>query len=158
MVDRSLSNTATEAANDSETGEVFLVLLTLSHASLGSSIRVVNNDTDITSGGNLFTAFPFEITLPNDEENRVPQAKLRIDNVDRQIVQAIRAVGTDPMDVSLQVILASSPNTLEMEYDGMQLKQVRYNADIVEGTLTIEGFLREPYPAGIFNPSFFSAI
>ena len=105
MPGRTISPTATEAIHKTETEEVFLVLLELSHALIVPPLRLVNNDVDITSNGNLFTAFPFEITLPNDEENIIPQAKLKIDNVDRQIVDVIRSIGTDPVDVLLQVVL-----------------------------------------------------
>ena len=42
------------------------------------------------SGGDTYLACPFFLELPSDEEDRPPRARLRIDNVDRRQVRAVR--------------------------------------------------------------------
>lgn len=149
---RSLSTTAKAAIFGSDTGQVFLLLLTISHASLSASLRFVNNYTDIVSNGNTYTAFPFEITLPDDKEESLPQMRLAIDNVDRQIVNAIRSL-TSPPTVTLDVILASAPNTLEASFSGFVLRNVTYGELVVEGALLLEDVLNESFPQHSFTPN-----
>ena len=65
-----------------------LVLLEISHTDplqLAEVIRCVNNKVAITSNGNEYIAFPFEIVLPDSKSDSPPQATLRIDNVSREI-------------------------------------------------------------------------
>src|SRR5512132_1584543 len=61
-----------------ETGTAWLVLLTLTHPELDRPIRVTSDGVETLSQGNLFSPFPFEVTLPDDVEGRTPQAELRI--------------------------------------------------------------------------------
>lgn len=148
---RSLTTTAVQAANAQETGEVFLILLTISHASLSPSIRVVGNTEDIVSNGETFLAFPFEITLPDDAPESVAQVSLKIDNVDRQIVDAIRSISSPPT-VSIDVILASDPDTIEAGPFNMTLLQSDYDVLTVTGELVFEDVLNEPFPGDSFDP------
>lgn len=149
---RSVSNTLTAAVNAQETGEVFLVLLTLDHADLAAPIRVVDNNEDIVSGGDTYVAFPFELTLPSDVEGRVPSARLVVDNVDRQIVQAVRSVSS-AVDVTIEVILASDPDTIEAGPFTAKLRNIDYDAAQVSGDLVFEEVLSQPYPGQSFNPA-----
>lgn len=148
---RSLSSLAKQAVFAQETGEVFLLLLTISHASLATPIRVVNNTQNITSNGNLYTAFPFTIVLPDDTEEQPPRMRLVIDNVDRQIVQAVRNMTSKPT-ITLDVVLASQPDTLEASFPGFSLRRTNYDALTVEGDLNLEDVVLEPFPALSFTP------
>lgn len=140
---RTLSNTALGSINAQETAEVWLVLVTIEAANLATPIRVVNNNEDVTSRGNLYQAFPFDIILPGQDPDGVPRAVLRFDNVDRTAIAAIRGVTSAPT-VTLEVILASAPNTVEISFGGMQLRNVSYDATSVEGELHVEPLLNEP--------------
>ncbi len=140
-----------------ETGEAFLVLLTISHDDLAQPIRVVNNQENITSNGNLFVAFPFEIELPGSGGNSLPEVTLRIDNVDRQIVQAIRSISGAPT-VTLEVIMASTPDVIEAGPYEFTLRNATYDALAVEGRLQFKDILNEPYPADSFTPSGFPGL
>lgn len=152
---RTLSSTARRALFAQETGEVFLLLLTISHPSLAQPIRVVNNSEDVTSGGWVYQRFPFELALPPETEDAPPTVQLRIANADRQIVQAVRSLSGAAMTVDLSVVLASSPDTVEAGPYRFTLRDVSYNAAIVEGTLRFEDVLNEPFPADSFTPARF---
>lgn len=154
---RDVSLSLREAVNAPETGEVFLVLLTIDHPDLGAPIRVTSDAVDTVSRGETFVAFPFELTLPEDGEDRPPRARLRIDNVDRRIVQAVREIASAPT-VLMEVVRAADPDTVEAAFPEFRLRDVSYDALVVEGELSLESFLAEPYPAGIFSPAEFPGL
>ena len=52
-----------------ETEDVWLVLLTISHADLSEDIRVVNNTVNITSRGLMFTASRSTSCRPSNRAN-----------------------------------------------------------------------------------------
>jgi len=154
---RTISSATRQAFNAAETGEAFLVLLTLNHADLGAPIRVTSDAVTTVSRGNSFVAFPFDLVLPDDQDGRSPHAKLVIDNVDRQIVQAVRNASSAPT-VLIEIIRAASPDTVEAQFVDFRLRNVSYDAQRVEGILTIEDFTAEPFPAATFSPSLFPGI
>ena len=134
-----------------------LVLLTISHADLPTPIRVVSDKVDVTSNGNIFTGFPFEIVLPDASEDAPPKPKLMINNVSREIGQAIRSISTPP-SVTIQVVRQDTPDVIEAEFVGMSMTNVTYDALVVEADLSFEDIIREPYPCHRFNPSHFRGI
>jgi hypothetical protein len=156
-VSRTVSSLTRQALNAPETGEVFLILLTLSHSGLPEPIRVTSDAVTTTSRGHSFVSFPFELVLPDDQENRAPRARLVIDNVDRQIVQAVRSLSTAPT-VLMEIIRAASPDTVEAQFVDFKLMNVSYDAQRVEGVLTIEDFTAEPFPAATFSPGLFPGL
>ncbi len=109
---RTVSLAAIQGAMAAETGEVYLVLLEIDHTTLGTPLRFVNNDADVTSGGNVYTAYPFMPVLPDDQDSREPTAEIRIDNVSRELIDEIRSIA-DPLTMTLSVVLESSPSTIE---------------------------------------------
>jgi hypothetical protein len=139
-----------------ETGEVWLVLLTISHADLATPIRVVNNNEDIVSRGNTFLAFPFEIVLPGQDPDSAPKAQIRFDNVERTAIPAIRGLTSAP-SVLIEVILASAPNSVEISFDGMKFVGVNYSATIIEGELQFEVLYSEAITAQM-TPSRFPGL
>lgn len=149
---RTLSSLAKQALFAQETGEVFLALLTISHPELLQPLRFVNNTQAIVSRGQNYTAWPFEIVLPGDQEAKPPVMTLKIDNVDREIVKTIRALTTPPT-ITLEIILASQPDTVEASFTGFTLRNTNYDALVVEGELRLEETISEPFPAGTFNPN-----
>lgn len=152
-----LSSAALKSALEFDTEEVWLVLLKIEHDSLEESIRVVNNKEDITSNGELYTAFPFEISLPDETQDTLGQCKLRIDNVDRRIVEAVRlCTGVPKMTIS--VILADSPDIVEFGPLDMNLSVVEYDSFIVDATITYDDVLNQSFPKDKFIPSMFPGL
>lgn len=152
-----MSTTLTQSAFAQETDEVWLVLLTISHPDIDPSIRVVNNSVNVTSRGNEFVNFPFDITLPDQREDSPSRARLSIDNVSREIAQAIRQISTPP-NVLIEIIRAADPDTVEMSWPFFQLRNVKWDAQSVSGELMLEDFTDEPYPAGTFSPPSFPGL
>lgn len=159
MTGRALSLVATASLVEEATDEVWLVLMEITHADMADTIRVVNNTEAIVSDGETYVGLPFAIEFP-DEGDRPGEARISIDNVDRRIVEAVRSITTPPT-VKLQVILASQPDTIEFELDGLKLRDVTYDAAQVQGYLRFEDLSVEPVAALITPerfPGLFAAI
>lgn len=154
---RHISPAGRAALHAPETADVFLVLLTIDHADMAAPIRVCNNAVDVTSRGDLYIAYPFHLTLPDDEDNRPPRARLGIDNVDRQIVQAVRALTSSPA-VTIDIIRAADPDVIEAQFQDFRFTNISYDSHMVEGDLTVEDFTAEPFPAACFSPSLFPGL
>lgn len=152
-----LSAATRQAAFLQETDEVFLVLVTIAHADISPSIRVVNNTERITSNGNEFAAFPFDVELPDSREAGTSRARLTIDNVSREIAESIRMIAT-AATVLLEVIRAADPDTIEKTWSVLTLKNVKWDMFKMSGDLILEEIDIEPYPAGQFSPASFPGL
>ena len=141
----------------SQQSDLPLVLLKIEHADLATDILVANNNENVTSGGDEYVGFPFDIVLPDSVEDAAPRAKLRIDNVSREIVEAIRTISSPP-SVSIKVVRQDSLDVVEYEFVGMILRIADFNALSVSGDLEFEDLTRETYPAYTFNPANFQGI
>jgi hypothetical protein len=147
-------------ANAQETGEVLLALVTITHSSIvGGPLRVVQDLQNLTSNGNVYTAFPFHVTLPIDSDEGAIQVKLVIDNVDRQIVQTIKAIPpSSPPTVQIDLVVAGQPDVVELSMPGMTLRNVSGDAFQIEGELRIDEEDLIPFPEGAFTPQDFPGI
>jgi hypothetical protein len=134
-----------------------LVLLEIDHSSLSEPIRVCNNKVNIMSNGEDYIGFPFEIILPDSKEDSPPTSKLRIDNVSREIGQAIRLISSPP-SVTIKVVRQETPDVIEAEFSGMYMTNVSYDAFSVEADLQFEDLTKEPYPYLTFSPALFRGI
>jgi hypothetical protein len=157
---RTLSMRALAALYAQETGEAVITLLTITHPSMAAPIRVCSEvlpgSVPLVSNGNQFLSWPFDVQLPLDAQNEMPTVKLAIDNVLGEIVPAIRSLPSPP-DILMQLVLAATPNNVEAEWT-LQLMQVDYNASTVNGTLSYQDVLSEPYPKDSVTPDKFPGI
>ncbi len=143
---RTLSSSALGALVNDYTDEVFVVLLKLEHDDLAAPIRVANNNADIVrteTTSVTYIGVPFEIELPPEDADEPGAATISIPNVDRSVTAAVRAIST-PVTATIMVVLASSPNTVEVEYTGLTMREVVYDAEMVTGILRFETLVIEP--------------
>lgn len=140
---RNFSSAATTSINAQITDEVWLTLLTISAPELTTPLRFVSNNASLTSRGNVFMAFPFDIEFPGQDEESPGEARLVIDNIDRSIVNFVRSIQTPPR-ITIEVVLASSPDTVEASFSNMTLRNVAYDAKTVSGILRFEDIVIEP--------------
>lgn len=101
-----------------------------------------------------FLSCPFRFSFPDQSDEGDVQARLEIDNVDRRITKAVRNATGTPV-VTTQLVLGSTPDTIEAEFPDFELTNASYDKLIVEGTLTVESLVSLPYPAHTFDPSKF---
>lgn len=134
------------------TGEVPLILLTITHDELTTPIRVVDNTEDIISRGDVFLKAHFKAVFPSEEDGSPPMTKITIPNINREILRILKSVLT-PAEVLMEVVLASSPDIVEMFFANFVLKDVDYEALSITGTVIIDTMMEEPYPADSYVPS-----
>lgn len=153
----SVSATAKAALFAQETDEAFLPLLTVEHEDLDQPYHFVDNPVNVVSRGRTYLGFPFQVDLPPQDPDRPPRVRLTIDNVDRRIVQALRAIDTPPT-ITLEIVLASDPDTVEAGPFVMTLANADYDAVQIEGDLAHQDVLNEPFPGDTFNPAAFPGL
>jgi len=163
---RQLSNAAKQAMYAQETGEVFVILLTISHPDFIEDIRVASDIIDdlpeagvqgVISRDMEFVYLPFSVTLPQQDETGVARASITIDNIDRQIVRAVRK-SNSALSIKIEIVLASDPDSPEISIEDFKLERVNYDALTVSGEISVEYFDLEPFPARRFTPSDFAGI
>jgi hypothetical protein len=147
---RNVSLAAVQGAMASQTDEVYLVLLQVDHSTLGAPIRIVNNSTNVTSGGNVYTAYPFEVVFPDDVDEREPSAEVRIDNVDRFLMDEVRTIQSPPL-MTISVIIESTPNTIEWGPLELETRGVSYDRNVITFSLAYSAFTQEPFPYRVFD-------
>lgn len=157
-----------QASYAQQTDEVFVTLVTLDSDELDEPIRICDDPFmaligygddvyGIQSNGNDFIFMPFEIWLPRDDKTGTVSAKMSIENTDRRIVRVARGV-TRPINVKMQCVLASDPDTIEIEFDNFELSNVKYDVMSVDGDLTLNYWGLEPFPSWCFTPSNFPGL
>lgn len=139
-----------------ESGDPFLMLVTLSHPSF-PTIYLVNNVEDIVSRGNTHIAFPMEIRLPSDDGETSREATIEFDNVSLELIDELRTV-TSPMDVKIEMILASDPDTVQTSIEELKMRSVTYNKQRVSARLFMDSFLNVEMTSEKYTPQLYPGI
>jgi hypothetical protein len=165
---RILSQAATEAIFKPQTEKMFLTLLEFYFEDGNDYLRAVNNWEDVVHDSDTYTGLPFEITIPDDMESQQSMVKLKIDNVDQEvtiqgsgtpgIIGYLRSHAEVPVQTTVKVVLASSPDTVEAGPFVVWLRDVNWDELVIEGTLSYEPFLDEPFPAHTMSPHLFPGV
>lgn len=157
---RSLSTLFKTMSNASETGEVLLALVTIDSPSIiGGPLRVVQDLQNITSNGNVYTAFPFELRLASDADEGPAKITLTLDNIDRTMAAAIKGIPpTSPPNVTVEIVVASQPNVVEISMPNLVLKNVSGDAFRIDGELWMDEEDLLPFPEGSFTPPMFPGL
>lgn len=140
-----------------ESNDPFLMLLTVSHPDFPTTFRLVNNTVNIVSRSNTFNAFPFKFRLPVDDGESQRQIDIQFSNTSLELIQLFRTV-TTPMDVLVELVLASSPNTVQMEIEGLKLQGITYDKSIINAKVFLDGFLNTAMNAETYNRDNFPGI
>ena len=156
---RSLTSSALSGMMNSETDQAFIVLLTISHGGDNSPFRFTSDSTETTFNGETYIVYPFDIILPTNEQGKVSEAQLTIDNVDRRIIEELRSQ-SEAMTVQIDVVASDdiAGGNVTASFQDFRLRSVEYNPTTVSGRLTVEDFLQEPYPNTIFSPALYPGL
>jgi hypothetical protein len=165
----SLSPAALRAMFSQESDDTLITLVTITGPGISTPIRLADgytqriSETDddvvygVTSRGNDYIFLPLQITLPTEEQTAAPRCTITINDVTRYLTPVIREINSAP-SVTLELVLASSPNTVEASFPGFLMAGIQYNADTVTAELTVETLTSEPFPAHQFTPSSFPGL
>lgn len=164
---RDLSSAFDAAINAQETGEVYVILLTITHDDLASDYHFSSDPTarlvedppayGTTSNGQDFDFIPFQLRLPDDRQDGPPRAEIAFDNTMRTLVSALRST-TSPASVQIDIVLASDPDTVEVSMPAFQFQSARYDRGAAVIDLVIDALQSEPFPAAIYSPAQFPGL
>jgi hypothetical protein len=132
---RQLSQSNIDALFAQETDKVYVTLITLTHPDWGGPFRFARNMEAVEHDGETYIAVDFGIMLPSDEEGKLTEVRLAIDNVDRLLIEAVTVIETSPM-VELKVVRADEPDEIVLGPLNLRLNDVKVNKYVIEGTLT----------------------
>ena len=151
---RNVSQRALQAMLAQETGEVFLICITISHPSLSAPYLLVNDYNPLQRTAGTFQPFAFDVSLPAEQDDKLPQVQMTIDNIDNEILQAIRNIPGQRPAVMLEVVLASSPNTVEAGPFDFSILSINYSDATIQGTIGFEDdLLNTAFPADTYTPT-----
>jgi len=140
-----------------ETSDLFLFLfeLTPKDTSDAETIRLVNDTVDMNFDGYNWIGCPFELSLPSDnDDDSISNAQVRVQNVDRRIVEFVRRLDAKPKARFGVVRMTYGGNKyLEIPFMNFQVTSVSY--DVMEVTAQLgyeQDFLSAPATSDIFDP------
>lgn len=133
-----------------ESDDPFLTLVTLNHSTF--SARLVNNSVDIDSQGYTFLAFPMKIRLPIDDGETTRDFSIDFDNASLELIANLRSV-TGDIGVKIQLILASLPNVVQMEYNDLVIRAITYTATKISARIVLDNFLTVEMTSERYTPS-----
>jgi hypothetical protein len=140
------------AMHAQETEEVILPLVKLTQEGWNDSIRLVPNYEPITHQGEVYSPLAFDITLPAEEAEGVPVVSWSADNVDLRMIEALRAVEGKVM-ARIVWVLASTPDVVELELNEVEMREVKYDAYTITGTMGVEPILDQQFSYMTMNPA-----
>lgn len=136
--------------------DALIAFLTVTHPRLVDPIRLVSDVFDYLREGNRFIGLPFGFRAVTDEE-AAPTTELTVQNVDRRIGEALRAM-PDRATVLVEILssadfdLSQDPRapigTASPIYALRHFQLIDVTASVTEitGTLMLRDYAREPWP------------
>jgi hypothetical protein len=121
------------------------------------TLRVVNNTEDVTSRGNIFTAYPFTLSLPADDGDSLPSLSIQISNVSQELVEYLRLLPEPPV-VLLEVVSNVDFNVVEKAVGFLKLSSVNYDALTITLAMQLDNFLARRFPKEDYIPATFPAL
>lgn len=165
----SLSPAAIAAMFSADADADLIALLTITGAGIVTPIRLANGYTQrlsttaaevfygVVSRSNNFAFLPFRLTIPDEQVASAPRATIAIEDVTGELIPQIRQLTTAPT-VLIELVLSSTPNTLEVAFPGFLMGAISYNANQITAELTVKSLASEPFPAHNFTPSYFPGL
>lgn len=151
------SPTFTHELQADNSGDPLLILLTIAHADLPEPLRFVRDRVDCISRGHTFTAFGFDFAAPGDGDDGASSARIVIENIDRRIVETIRAL-TSPPTVHVEIVLGSDPDTVEEDFPLFEIRTASGDRLTVSADLTDHDDDDEPVMRWTAVPSLLPAL
>ena len=164
---RLLSLNFRQALFAQESAEVPIFLLTITHETLATPIRLSTDPTTrlsddplqygTTSRGETYLYAGVDVSIPDEQDKQAPRSKLTIANVTRDLVPLARSVSTPP-SIKIEAVLASDLDTVEMTWPALDMSHLTYDASFLVFDLTMDALVTEPYPALTFSAAAFPGL
>lgn len=163
----SLSPAAIQAFFGVESSEEIIILLTFKTPSGehriadGFTQRLSETEDDILYGvvsrGESFIFLPFQLTFPGESPDEDAACQVTLYDVTSRLLPLFREL-TEPPEVVLEIVLASSPDVVEVYFGTFYFTGIDYNAERITGSLDVDRLSNEPFPRDLFLPSTFPGL
>lgn len=154
---RSLPELATRALLAAQSDAAVWFLLEISHPTeLPTPLRFVNNTEPVVRLGETWNPYWFDVTLPSEDADQLPKVTLTLENIEREILDALRALES-PLDVKLYVV-TSADETMVVGPVEFVWRDTQYDATTIQGSLEGEDTLNQRWPKDEFVPSKFPGL
>lgn len=164
---RTVSETFRAAMFAQETDEIPVLLLTITHPDLVSVWRLSSDNAILldaeeqlrgtVSRGQDYYFFPMGVSLPEEGEDASNVIQVTIDNVGRELTSLLKST-TTPAAITIEVVLASAPDLVEVEFPDFELASADVDVGTVVLSITVDTMASEPYPADNFTPGSFGGL
>ncbi len=135
--------------------EVFVLLVSFWHGT--EMFRCCLNTEPVKSRGIIFEPTYFGFKLPDVTDQAPSGCEITVDNVDQRMISLLRRI-TTPLQVRIELVLASQPDIVELVIEDLVLRQVQWNVSQITGQLKIEDMLNAAFPGAIYEPRTFTGI
>lgn len=135
------------------TSEGWLPLIDIDHAGISPPLHFVRDNQDVVSNGVTYKSLFFDVALPPDKVEEIPEVELVVDNVDLRLIDEIRTITGDPPVVTLSMVPISDPDNVLIGPLDFDLGSINYDASQVRGQLTFTSVYDDQAPAKLFTPN-----
>lgn len=130
----------------------FLELLIIEHDSWPDPVRIVNDTRNWTIGGVTFVGLTFRVKLPTAAQGEMPRAQLQIDNVGREIGDAIESLAPGSTLLgTLRQVSRATPEVVDYQFVAL-LGGFTVSTESVNCTLGTDDTLRQSAVRVRFDP------
>ena len=163
-----LSPNAMSAAFAQETSEREVCLLTVTHPKWTEPVRLSTDATEFLryaddgspvfgtkSRGMEFLYLPMQPVLPDSHDEQPPAARVSMDDVAQLVSPYLRTVDDQIPRVTVEVVLASSPDIVDQVWPELDLKHSGGDVQRVEAQLELDTGVDDAVPWFRFSPAFF---
>ena len=139
------------AATDQVTSEVYVTLLAITWPDEAQVEYFALNDEDIVSNGETYRKSGFTYTPPAQGESSNLVGSLRLDIVDRALVQAIKGLTSRPK-VLITEVLASDPDTHQVDLPEFDFFAINWSGTVMQGSIGTPDDSGEPATSFNYTP------
>ena len=142
-----------QSAFNVETSDVWLALVTISHADLAAPIRIVPNTANVLQGGRTFIGADMQVLLPRDTDDGLLRGSITVDNTDQRISRVL-GLASAP-DVAIDIVRADAPGTAEVSFPSLQVTDADDTGETVILQIGHHNRRLEPFPTHAMTPDTF---
>lgn len=164
-----LSPSAKLSVMAQETTEREICLLTITHPDFDKTLYLSTDPTvylfddedtgtpiyGTKSRGHDYVYLPITPTLPSADSETPPTASFSISNVSRTIAPYLLLVSEQYPKITVEVVMASDPNTVTQVWPEFEMTTASITADTVDVQIGLNSANTEPVPWLRFVPAYF---
>ena len=164
MPDTTLSNAIKEAYASAPVDDIIYHTLEFDHPSFPNPVYVVQGFDDITTTGTpatKWTAIPFDLKLPEVAPIGPPQLQLTVDNVSRELMQAIDLAAESGQQISVTYRAYLSTDLSKPQNDPpftLKLINISVSPAQITATAALHNFANQKWPRRVYRDEQFPGL